>query len=153
MTTRRKLLVWSLGIGLTAIVGFTVWAVAVMVPFFSAMQERERHVQDSIYPLEHLKPEFLHNGFGVYVLTFRDGSMLTDANAGELLSLNRLPDKYDLTVIIETPSVTDASIEILSQLATVDMMMVEHSGITAEGAHDLGSRLPAGALRESNRKK
>ena len=116
------------------------------IPFFLAMRERGEHELNAIHPLEQLRPEYLHNGFGVYILTFNETSQLRDANATELLTLNRLPSKYDLTLTIATPEITDASVDVLASFKTVDKLHVERSSLSRDAIRRLSRELPAGVL-------
>lgn len=139
---KRRLII---GLLFVAFFGVAIW-LSVAIPFFMAFRERGEHELNAIYPLEHLRPEYLHNGFGVYILTFNEASDLRDENASELLTLNRLPSKYDLTLIIETPEITDASIDVLSSLRTVDKLLLQGSALSPDGIDRISLDLPAGVL-------
>ena len=115
---------------------------AAMYPIFAAMNERNR-VEDEVFmPFAELQADFLHNGFGVFILEFRDHSLLSDSNIGKLLLLNEMPPEYELTLLIDTDAVTDASIDILASLTTVDYFIVGDSVLSPDGFATLNDRLP-----------
>ncbi|WP_164103829.1 hypothetical protein [Candidatus Laterigemmans baculatus] len=142
MQLRRKLSVGFLMAGIVAL----VWAAVVIAPFLVAMS-RLADVQERIFmPFAELRAEFLHNGFGVFYLEFREHSLLSDDNVERLLLLNEMPPKYELTLMLETPGVTDKSIDTLAKLTTVDYLFVDKSGMTADGVAKLESLLPPGTV-------
>ncbi|WP_164102521.1 hypothetical protein [Candidatus Laterigemmans baculatus] len=116
------------------------------IPFFVATREHDRYVDTVFMPFAELRADFLSNGFGVYILEFRPHSDLSDDNVDQLLLLNDLPRKYDLTVLIETEMVTDASVDTLAQLSCVDSLFVDKSGMTPEGVGKLKSLLPTNTV-------
>ncbi|EKK00914.1 hypothetical protein RBSH_03768 [Rhodopirellula baltica SH28] len=120
---------------------FAVW-LAALYPFLAAMQERNR-VQDEVFmPFADLQADFLHNGFGVFILEFHKHSLLSDTNANELLLLNQMPPKYELTLVIDTNAITDASIDTFANLTTVDYLIVGDTVLSAEGFANLEQQLP-----------
>lgn len=117
--------------------GYAIW-VQVMAPF----AKRDADARIAFEPLEDLRPVFLHNGFGVYDVQFYPQSKLTDDNVAELLSLNKLPAKYDLSLWLLTPAITDASVPVLAQLTTTDTIVIERAGLTKEGITRLAKANP-----------
>tara|TARA_R110002049_G_scaffold27283_1_gene93846 strand:- start:1759 stop:2214 length:456 start_codon:yes stop_codon:yes gene_type:complete len=117
-------------------------------PILAAMRERGVVEEAVFMPFRELRADFLHNGFGVYILEFHDYSLLNDDNATRLLLLNEMPAKYELSLMIETEAVTDSSIDVLSQLQTVDYLYVEKSGLSSDGIMRLQSLLPDGTVAE-----
>lgn len=138
---------WKLSIGLLAVGAGTIILTGVIItPFFMAMNERS-DVQDQVFmPFAELRADFLQNGFGVFYLEFNDSSLLTDENVERLLLLNEMPQKYELTLMLDTPRITDESIDTLAKLRTVDRLVVGKSGMTTEGVSKLESLLPAGIV-------
>ena len=55
------------------------------------MREREQYVESVFMPCAELHADFLHNGFGMYVLEFHPHSRWSDENVERLLLLNQLP--------------------------------------------------------------
>lgn len=109
------------------------------LPFFVGMRENRR-VEASVFMMfADLRADVLHNGFGVFFLEFHDQSLLTDANADRLLHLNDIPPKYEITLILNTKYITDASIETLAKLTSADWLVVDRSGLTADGVKQLES--------------
>lgn len=146
---------WKIAICLTAVCGIAaLTGVAGLATLSRVLQERERDAATVFQSFEELGADLLHNGFGVYVLRIRSDSRLSDNNVNRLLLLNDLPQDYDLTVLIETESVTDASIDTLARLTSVDSLILDKSGLTADGVDSLRSRLPAvsvsGQVRPAN---
>ena len=117
------------------------------------MKERGE-VQDRVFmPFKELQAEFLHNGFGVFILEFHDHSLLSDNNVERLLLLNEMPPKYELTVMLETQNVTDGSIDTLAKLKTVDSLFIDKSGMTNEGVAKLKLLLPENTVAHYIREK
>jgi hypothetical protein len=138
---------WKLLIGVLVIgIGLLVWTIVTVTPFLTAMKERGE-VQDRVFmPFEELRADFLHNGFGVFILEFHDHSLLSDENVERLLLLNDMPPKYELTVMLETQNITDESIETLGKLKSVDSLFVDKSGMTDEGVARLELLLPENTI-------
>jgi hypothetical protein len=138
---------WKLLIGFLVLgIGASVWAIVAITPFLVAMKERG-DVQDRVFmPFAELQADFLHNGFGVFILEFHDHSLLSDENVERLLLLNEMPPKYELTLMLETQNVTDESIDTLAMLKTVDSLFVDKSGMTVEGVARLKLLLPANTV-------
>ncbi len=104
-------------------------------------------IQDRVFvPFEELHADFLHNGFGVFILEFPDRSLLSDDNVERLLLLNDMPPKYELTVILETQRITDKSVDTLGKLKSVDSLFVDKSGLTDEGVARLRRLLPSNTV-------
>ena len=112
------------------------------IPFFIAVAKRDADSKRAFLPLTNMRPIVLDNRFGVYHVEFDGDSTLSDANVLELLTLNRLPDEYDLTLWLKTSNITDASIPVLSQLKTTDTIVMEDTGITEQGIAQLASNNP-----------
>jgi hypothetical protein len=127
---------------------YACWAV-VMAPF----KQREAAALIAFEPLEHLRPEILHNGFGHFHIEFHPQSKLTDDNVAELLSLNKLPADYDLTLWLMTPKITDASMPVLLQLTTTDTIVIEGAGLTPDGIARLAAAKPQMSLCDAKGKK
>ena len=138
MKLRFKLLIGFLVVG----IGVLVWAIVSITPFLMAMKERG-DVQERVFmPFAELRADFLHNGFGVFILEFHNHSLLSDENVERLLLLNEMPPKYELTLMLETQKVTDKSLDTLAKLTTVDSLFVDKSGMTDDGVAKLESLLP-----------
>lgn len=138
MTIRRKIIVAFVLLCGLPLVGW----LAALYPLFSAMAERDRVENDVFMPFADLHADFLHNGFGVYILEFRDHSLLSDTNVGRLLLLNEMPPAYELTLLIDTDAVSDESIDTLAELTTVDYLIVGDSVLSPDGFAELSERLP-----------
>lgn len=110
--------------------------------FFSPVARRTAIAKLAFLPLIHLDPIILDNGFGVSHVKFESDSKLSDKNSEELLVLNKVPDKYDLTLWLMNSNITDASIRILTQLKTTDAIILQGTGITEEGIAQLASNNP-----------
>ena len=67
--------------------------------------------------------------------------MLSDENVSILKSVIRLPPRNELDLTIRTPAVTDASIPVLETLESVDILMVDESGISDTGMQRLREKL------------
>lgn len=119
-----------------------------IAPYFIFMREQGKVIDEFIMPFEEMRAVFFYNGFGFFILEFPNNSLLTDENVDRLLRLNGVPDKYDLTLAIETQNVTDASVETLGRLVSVDTLFVEKSAISADGIAKLESLLPEGTVAE-----
>lgn len=128
----RWLIVTLVAGSLTLSAAIAFWIIA-LAPF----AKREADAKIAFSPLFHLDPEILTNGFGVFHVKFHADSKLTDDNASELLALNRLPAKYDLTLWLKTPAISDASIPVLSKLTTTDAIVFERTNLTDKGLNQL----------------
>ena len=135
---KRNIVRYSLALVIAGTVGFVIFLYVVLAPF----AERRRHAERAFGPLKDLSPLILDNAFGVYMVEFSPSSQLTDDNASRLLQLNELPAKYELTLTLSTMRITDASIPRLSELKSVDQLVVVDSGITDTGIADLEAALP-----------
>lgn len=111
------------------------------------MAERKRDADRAFGPLRDLRPAVWDNAFGVYVIEFGPASLLADDNVSRLLQLNRLPSKYELTLVLETNWITDAAIPTLAQLTSVDWMIIQDSAMTEAGIKQLVSLLPETGVR------
>ncbi len=126
------------------ITGLAVMAyLAILVVSFEiGVAKRDADSKHAFELLSHLQPIVLDNKFGVYHIEFDSHSTLTDDNIVELLTLNRLPAEYDLTLWLRTPDITDASIPVLSQLLTTDTIVVDGARLTEQGIARLSSANP-----------
>lgn len=106
LSIRRKIVI---SLTVVCCLAATAW-LAMVIPFFLVMRERERHVETILMRFAELHADFLYNGFGTYILEFRSYSELRDGNIDCLMLLNELPLKDDLALLIETEYDTDASI-------------------------------------------
>lgn len=138
MTLRRKIITATVVVCGLLLAGW----LAAQYPFLAAMRECSRVKDDVFMPFAELQVDFTHNGFGVFILEFRDHSLLSDSNVGELLLLNEMPTKYELFLLIDTDAVTDESIDTLATLTTVDYFIVGDSVLSPDGFATLGERLP-----------
>ncbi len=112
------------------------------VTFTIGVAKRDAESKHAFEPLRHLQPIVLDNKFGTYHVEFDSHSRLTDDNVVELLTLNRLPAEYDLTLWLKTPAITDASIPVLSQLLTTDTIVIDGARLTEQGIARLSSANP-----------
>lgn len=128
----RWLIVTLVAGSLTLTVAIAFWTI-VMAPF----ARREADAKIAFSPLFHLDPEILTSGFGVFHVKFHADSKLTDENVSELLALNRLPAKYELTLWLRTPAISDASVPVLSKLTTTDAIIFERTNLTEKGMKQL----------------
>lgn len=128
--------------------GYAYWANAI-APF----AKRDADARIAFAPLEHLRTEILHNGFGVFHVEFGPDSKLTDDNAVELLSLNRLPAEYDLNLWLMTPAITDAAVPVLAQLTTTDTIVIAGAGLTKDGIERLAAANPNTVSRSADGKR
>ena len=128
------LLLWALGYG--ALRGY------------SALNEhlRIRDATPAFQPIEHLRCRILSQPVGTrycrYLVIFPAESALSDANMSELESLNLLPPKNTLDVVIETPAVSDESLAQLTSIHTFDLLDVTKSSISDEGIESLRRTMP-----------
>src|SRR5687767_1335778 len=65
-----------------------------------------------------------------YFVFFEPTSSLSDANAEALLALNQLPEGNVVFLYVETPAVTDGSLQVLERLAPVRRLDVRQSSIS-----------------------
>ena len=138
----RQWLVFTLVAALVTGLAVLAYLAIVIVPFAIGVAKRDADSKLAFEPLGHLRPIVLDNGFGVYHVEFDSYSTLADDNVHEVLTLNRLPAEYDLTLWLKTPAITDASIPVLSQLLTTDTIVLDGAGLTVEGIARLSSANP-----------
>ncbi|KAA1257326.1 hypothetical protein LF1_54750 [Rubripirellula obstinata] len=137
MLNRRRIAYAFLAVFALLAGGFGFLYVA-LAPF----AQRDADARAAFGPIASLQPEILDNAFGVYIVRFTPDSFLTDRNVSQLLSLNRIPNDSDLTLMIETQSVTDESVTVIRQLTSVDRLHLNRTSISADGIALLVSSLP-----------
>lgn len=128
-------------VGAVLLVGYMCLAV-VLAPF----KKRDADAKIAFEPLLELRPVIFDNTFGVYVIEFGSASALSDLTAHKLMSLNKLPSGYDLTLILRTGAVTDQSISTLSRMNTTDTIVLDGAGLTDAGIAALEQSLPGVTL-------
>lgn len=86
--------------------------------------------------------------FGHYVVEFSPDAKLTDDNISQLVSLNTLPAKNTLDIVIQTTNVTDQAIPRLKAIETIDGLDVTKSSISDRGIDELRQALPETIVKE-----
>lgn len=77
-----------------------------------------------------------------YVIEFSEPSGLADDNIARLTSLNSLPSRNTLDVVIRTPRVTDQGLPVLLSIETFDLLDVTETSISDGGIIQLRKRFP-----------
>jgi len=127
-------------------------AAVVLLPatFYGLMHyvdhQRYMDADPAFRPILELQPVILSQPIAFcrhcrYVVDFSAESKLSDENISLLESLNRLPSRNVLDVTIRTPNVTDASIPVLENLDSIDMLAVDESAISDAGEQRLRETL------------
>lgn len=103
---------------------------------------RDVEVSPALEPLQPLGANISLSPVGFYrrcafFVMFEPSSHLTDANAEELLSLNKMPLEYPLYLYISRKEVTDESLPTLLKLRKVSRLVVQGSGISDAGIAQL----------------
>jgi hypothetical protein len=97
-------------------------------------------------PVLPLRAELLSNPCGTrycsYYLRFPSNSLLTDDNVEQIQSLSKLPSENDLNLIVETSSITDASLGVLMSLRTIDYLDLTKTSVSNDGLEQLSAALP-----------
>lgn len=83
-----------------------------------------------------------------YVVEFPPDARLSDENVSRLASLNMLPEKNTLDVLLKTPKVTDKSVPQLKELRTADGLDVTQTSISDRGIAELRQALPHATVKE-----
>ncbi len=141
ITLKRNLMIVGLIISAVLGAGYTYLAMT-LGPF----AKRDADAKIAFEPLLELRPTIYDNAFGVYVVEFGDASALSDSTAHKLLSLNKLPAEYDLTLVLKTGALSDKSIPTLSRLKTTDTIVLDGTALTESGIAALFQSLPDGTL-------
>jgi len=114
--------------------------------FWRQNQLRIADAKPAVEPVLPLRAELLSNPCGTrycsYHLRFPFDSLLGDDNVEELKSLLRLPSENDLFLIVETPSITDASLGVLMSLRTVDYYDLTKTSVSNDGLEQLSAAHP-----------
>jgi hypothetical protein len=77
-----------------------------------------------------------------YYLRFPCDSLPSDANVGQITSLTKLPAENCLTLVIETPAITDDSLGVLKSLRNVDFLDLTKSNVSDDSLEQLAAALP-----------
>lgn len=133
------------------VVTLLVAVVASAGTFFGCMYFKERQrIEDAdraFLPIVHLGCYTLSHPvafcrYDDYCLEFPPDCELSDANADELRSLNRLPPRNGLFVRIHARGLTDESLPYLKAIRTFDSLDVTNTSISDEGIEELRRTLP-----------
>jgi hypothetical protein len=120
-------------------------------------QLRIADAQPAFGPILPLRAELFSNPCGrrycCYYLRFPPDTRLSDNNVAQLESLRKLPTENELSLTIETPMITDASLHVLMSLRTVDYFDLTKSSVSDNGLMQLSAALPNTKVfrRESGR--
>ena len=142
----------------TTVAILLVFSALLFASFYGGMHliewQRVRDAESAFRPILHLgchissQPIAFHR-YCRYIVKFPPESRLTDANAAQLRSLNRLPSENTLDVVIQSPQVTDQS---LSHLKTMhpfgrfDALDVTQSAISDAGINELRKTFPTAII-------
>ena len=109
-------------------------------------QLRIADAQPAFGPILPLRAELLSNPCGrrycCYYLRFPPDTLLSDDNIAQLESLTKLPNENELSLTIEAPTITDASLQVLMSLRTVDYLDLTKSSVSDDGLMKLSATLP-----------
>jgi hypothetical protein len=86
--------------------------------------------------------------YGHYVVEFPRNAKLSDENISQLVSLNTLPAKNTLDIVIQTTNVTDRAIPRLKAIETIDGLDVTQSSISDRGIEELRQALPETIVKQ-----
>ena len=143
MRKRAWIVVAIVGGGL----GIIALMVALLIGYFH-LQERQRiaDADKAFRPILHLGCRILSQPYGSrycrYVLEFPPESQLSDENIAELESLNLLPQKNTLVVVIRTHQVTDKALPSLQAIKKFDLLVVIETAISDGGIEKLRKTFP-----------
>jgi hypothetical protein len=144
----------------TITVYLAILLVLVMVSvggFFGVLRyiewQRVRDADPTFRPLEPLGVNVLCNPIAghrycTYIAEFTPESKLCDQNVSELASLNTLPRKNWLVLVVSTPRVTDSSLSRLREIRTIDVLDVRKSSISDDGVAELRAAFPKAKILE-----
>lgn len=137
---------------LAIVVNTSVVAIVASVgTFYGCMHLKERQrindADPAFLPILHLRCQILDQPvafcrFCNYSVLFPPDCELSDANVGELQSLNELPPRNTLDVFIQTRGLTDESLPHLKAINTFDSLDVTDTSISDKGIEELRQTFP-----------